>query len=332
MAAPPAGFDETVAAIADDVLFARALDVDERAEIPASHFRVLADAGLFGIAGPLDAGGLDLDRREQRRVRATLASGCLTTAFVWAQHQGVVRRLRDAPAPLREAWLPDLCAGRALGGLALSGLLPGEPLLRIQPAHDGFTIRGAAPAVSGWGHIAILLVTARSAPDEVVWVLVDPHSTGLHVRPRALAALNGTKTIGLEFHTVRVPASAVVAREPLAPWEAVGDTVRSNGAYSIGVAERCARICDEPWMRAEVDARRLALDEAGDGDGLAQARAAAALFAARAAAYLVAGGGSGAIDLREHAQRLAREALFLLAFGQRPAIKRALLETLAQIP
>jgi alkylation response protein AidB-like acyl-CoA dehydrogenase len=332
MAEPPAGFEETVAAIADDVLFAQALDVDQRAEIPASHFRALAEAGLFGIAGPVDAGGLDLDPRAQRRVRETLAGGCLTTAFVWAQHQGVVRRLRDAPAELRDAWLHDLCAGRTLGGLVLAGLLPGEPLLRIQPAHDGFTIRGTAPAVSGWGHVGVLLVTARSAPDEVVYVLVDPHSTGLHVRPRALAALNGTKTIGLEFHTVRVPASAVVACEPLPPWAAAGEGVRANGAFSVGVANRCARICDEPWLRAEVDERRAALDRAADGDDLAQARADAALFAARAASYLVAARGSSAIDLREHAQRLAREATFLLAFGQRPAIKRALLEALAQIP
>jgi hypothetical protein len=33
--------------------------------------------------------------------------------------------------------------------------------------------------------------------------------------------------------------------------------------------------------------------------------------------------------MREHAQRLAREAIFLLAFGQRPAIKQALLRDLA---
>jgi hypothetical protein len=85
-------------------------------------------------------------------------------------------------------------------------------------------------------------------------------------------------------------------------------------------------------LRAEVDERRAALDRAADGDELAQARADAALFAARAASYVVAARGSSAIDLREHAQRLAREATFLLAFGQRPAIKRALLEALAQIP
>ncbi len=331
MAQAPAGFHDAVARLADDVLFAAALEVDARAEIPAGHFGALAASGLFGIAGPPEAGGLDLDARAQRRVRERLASGCLTTAFVWAQHQGVVRRLRQAPPALQDRWLPDLCAGRIRGGLVLAGLLPGAPLLRIEPSHDGFAISGSAPAASGWGDLGVLLVTARRAPeDEVAYVLVDPHAPGLHVHPRMLAALNGTRTVALEFHAVPVDAAAVVHAEPLPAWEATGDGVRANGAFAIGVADRCARICDEPWMRAEVGERRAALDDAADGDELAQARADAALFAARAASQLVAGRGSSALDVREHAQRLAREAIFLLAFGQRPAIRRALLDALRQ--
>jgi alkylation response protein AidB-like acyl-CoA dehydrogenase len=128
---PPAGFDDRVAQVADDVLFAQALEVDARSEIPAGHLGALADAGLFAVAGPVEHGGLDLDARRQRRVRETLAAGCLTTAFVWAQHQSVVRRLRDGAAAPREAWLADLCAGRRLGGIVLAGLLPGPACLAI---------------------------------------------------------------------------------------------------------------------------------------------------------------------------------------------------------
>jgi alkylation response protein AidB-like acyl-CoA dehydrogenase len=333
MAAPPVGFYDDVTRIADDVLFAHALEVDATSTIPPDHLGALADAGLFGIAGPPAAGGLDLDARAQRRVREILASGCLTTAFVWAQHQSVVRRLRLAPPALQDTWLADLCAGRVRGGLVLAGLLPGpEPLLRIRPSHDGFTISGSAPAVSGWSHIGILLVVARRAPDEVAYVLVDPRAPGLHVHPRSLAVLNGTSTVALEFHQVRVRASAVVHVEPLPPWEAAGDGVRANGAFAIGIASRCARIAGEPWMHEAVGQRRAALDEATDGRELALARADAALLAARAAAYVVADRGSNAIDVQEHAQRLAREAMFLLAFGQRPSIRNALLDGLGRPP
>jgi alkylation response protein AidB-like acyl-CoA dehydrogenase len=329
MAAAHEGIHEAVARIADDVLFAHALEVDRTATIPPDHFGALADLGLFGIAGPPEAGGLDLDARDQRRVRETLASGCLTTAFVWAQHQSVVRRLRQAPPALQRKWLPDLCAGRVRGGVVLAGLLPApEPLLRIRPSHDGFTISGTAPAVSGWAHIGILLVVARRDPGEVVYVLVDPRSPGLHVQPRTLAVLDGTSTVALEFHTVRVSAMAVVHAEPLPPWAAAGDGVRANGAFAIGVADRCARICDEPWMHDAVAERRGALDAAADGKDLAEARAGASLLAVRTASYLVTARGSSAVDIGEHAQRLAREATFLLAFGQRPAIADALREAL----
>ena len=51
------------------------------------------------------------------------------------------------------------------------------------------------------------------------------------------------------------------------------------------------------------------------------ARAAASALAFQAAGVLVAAAGSHAILTGEHPQRLAREALFLLVFGSRPAIK-----------
>ena len=57
----------------------------------------------------------------------------------------------------------------------------------------------------------------------------------------------------------------------------------------------------------------------------AQARAAASELAVRAAAALAVRDGSKSISADQHAQRLAREALFLLVFGLRPAIKSALL-------
>lgn len=330
---------DVAAQIADDTLFVHALEVDAAARIPDGHFAALAQAGLFGIAGPREAGGLDLDLRAQRRVREMLAGGCLTTAFVWTQHQGVVRRLRDAPAQIREAWLPDLCAGRRLGGLVLAGLLPGPPQLRAEPSSDGFTISGSAPAVSGWGYADTLLVVARHEPaGTVVYALVDCGAAGLRARPRELAALNGTRTVELHFDAVRVEAPGVVDEQPLPAWAAAGEGVRANGSFAIGIAGRCARLCGELSLRAAIDRCRDALDTAADGDELARARAGAALLAARASAYLVADRGSSAFDTREHAQRLAREALFLLAFGQRPAIKDALLDRLrlaeraAQIP
>ena len=48
----------------------------------------------------------------------------------------------------------------------------------------------------------------------------------------------------------------------------------------------------------------------------------------RAAGLLVLGHGSRSVLRDQHAQRLAREAMFLLVFGSRPAIRDALFERL----
>lgn len=322
--------EDVAAALADELLFARALDVDRRGRVPVGHLRSLAAAGLFGIAGPRAAGGADCDARTRRRVRELLAGGCLTTAFVWAQHQGVVARLRaGARAALQEAWLPDLCAGRTRGGLALAGLLPGPPRLRAAPATGGgVRIDGSAPAVSGWGYVDVLLVVARSGPREVTAALVDVADPGLHAQRRRLAVLDGTRTVALRFDGVRAAADAVVGTSALPAWESAGEGVRANGAHAIGVAARCARIAGEAALLDAVAQRRAALDDAADGDELAAARADAALLAVRAASILVAARGSAAVDDGEHAQRLMREAMFLLAFGQRPAIRAQLLRRL----
>jgi hypothetical protein len=73
-------------------------------------------------------------------------------------------------------------------------------------------------------------------------------------------------------------------------------------------------------LAVELAARRAALDGA-DAASMPAARAAASAFAFQAAGALVAAAGSHAIVAGEHPQRLARESLFLLVFGSRPAIK-----------
>jgi alkylation response protein AidB-like acyl-CoA dehydrogenase len=317
--------------LADDVLFPAALDVDGSGAIPGTHFDALAAAGMYGIAGPVEAGGSDLSPHDQQRIRETLAGGCLTTAFVWAQHHGVVRAVHEAAAVVRDAWLPGLCDGRVRGGLALAGLRPGPSSLRIAPAADGrWEISGTSPMVTGWGYLDVLLVGARLPSDEIAFALVDTAHPGLRAHPRRLAALDASRTVQLAFEDVVIDGAASVLRTTALPaWAAEGAGVRLNGALAVGVAERCARLAELRSLHADVAAARRNLDAAADGDELARARADASLLAMRAASYLVAQRGSAAVDVREHAQRLAREAIFLLAFGQRPAIKQALLHRLA---
>ena len=84
----------------------------------------------------------------------------------------------------------------------------------------------------------------------------------------------------------------------------------------------------------EVTACRERLDAAlgADPTAMADARAAASELALRATAALAVRDGGNAVTVDQHAQRLAREAVFLLVFGSRPGIKSALLKRLGAVP
>ena len=149
-----------------------------------------------------------------------------------------------------------------------------------------------------------------------------------------LAAVNASSTVTVTFAGHVVASSRVTGVEPFADWQARDALgLRANGSHPLGVAGRCARLLAEAGVDAgpivaAVDAARRQLDDAGrpswTGSGaMVEARARASLLAVRAAAALVATGGGRSVTTGEHGQRLMREAMFLLVFGQTPAIKAA---------
>ena len=99
--------------------------------------------------------------------------------------------------------------------------------------------------------------------------------------------------------------------------------LRLNGSLALGVTARCAALLDSVPLRVALDECRSALD-AGTPENMAETRAAASALAARAAAALATAHGARAVLRGSDAERATREALFLLVFGSRPAIKAAL--------
>ena len=319
--------------LADEVLFPAAMDVDAADAVPGDHLDGLAAAGLYGAAGPRDAGGLELDQETMGLVVETLAGGCLATTFVWLQHHGLVRNLAGSgPSALRDEWLAPLCRGERRAGIALTGLLPGPARLRARPSGGrggGWEVEGASPWVSGWGLIHVLLLAARGPAEEVVWLVVDAREGGgLTAERQRLVAADASRTVHLTFSGLEVPAGRHLRTDPYdeTGWTG-GANLRLNGSLALGVVGRCCRLIGSGPLDAELAACRSGLDRAGPA-GMAEARAAASELAVRAAAALLVHAGSGSILRRDHAQRLYREAAFLLVFGSRASIRDGLLRRL----
>jgi alkylation response protein AidB-like acyl-CoA dehydrogenase len=327
----PAGVLASTRRLADEVLFPEAMRVDGLDAVPGAHLDALAAAGLYGAPAPPQAGGLGLDLGSMCAVAEELAGGCLATAFVWIQNRGLVTTLaaEGTSAALRDQWLGPVCQGKVRGGITTAGLIPGAPLLRARPAAGGWQLAGEAPWVTGWGLVDVLLLTARGPGDTAVMLIVDAAAQpGLAVARQRLAAVNASATVRLRFDGVAVPGDRLVSQAPFDPAASLRpDRLRIDGSLALGVTGRCCRLLGPGPLDDELAACRERLDDAVTADvaAMAQARAAASELAVRAAAALAVRDGSKSISADQHAQRLAREALFLLVFGLRPAIKSALL-------
>jgi alkylation response protein AidB-like acyl-CoA dehydrogenase len=302
------------------------MTVDVTHQVPPAHLDVLAAGGFYGMAGPREYGGSGLDFVTFCRVAEVLAGACLSTTFVWMQHHGAVRAAAGSTdRRLRQQWLKPLCLGQRRAGVALGGALPGPPLLRARRAADGYVLDGISPWITGWGLIDTLCTAARDEHGNIVWALLDaqPGPT-LSTEPLELVAVMASRTVRGRFSGHFVPAERVTDVMPLSEWRARdADGLRLNGSLALGLAARCCALIGPSPLDDQLVRCREALD-AGTPETMPAARAAASALAMRATTALVVAQGSKAIMLDQDAQRLAREALFLLVFGSRPAIRQSL--------
>ncbi len=304
--------------------------MDRADRVPASQLDLLAAEGFYGLSTELDPPRL-------AGVVETLASGCLSTAFVWLQHHGAVRAVAASERPeLREAWLDELRSGRRRAGAAQAGAQPGPARVRARRVDGGYLLTGQAPWVTGWDMIDVLHTAARvpGDPEEtLIWALVDA-ATGatLTVEPLDLVAVAASRTVLVRLADHFVPDERVTMIVPFAGWparDAAG--LRNNGSLALGLVDRCVRLIGSGTLGRELDECRAGLD-AGTPEVMPERRAAASALATRAAAALTVATGSAAVLRGSHAERLTREALFLQVFGSRPAIRAALLDGYAGVP
>lgn len=317
---------EVAEQLADEVLFPAAVATDASDIIPVELLDAAADAGLYGIIAPAEAGGMSADFGTVCAVQEALASGCLTTAFLWAQHVGLLRAITTSTdEDLRARWLKPLASGEIRAGLALGGALP-KPSLRAVRDGAGWALDGVSPFVSGWGRIDVVHAAARSADDDIVWLIVDAtESDRVRTERLRLAALNATATVRVSFDRLPVAADRVTGRHP-ASGVTPPEVLRMHAALALGVAARCCRMLGPTGLDGELGALRTELDRLGPDTAVARAQAGE--LAVRAASALMTAEGSRSLLTSGQAQRLAREALFTLVYALRPASRSEVLTRL----
>jgi alkylation response protein AidB-like acyl-CoA dehydrogenase len=258
---------------------------------------------------------------------------------------------------LRERWLRRLAGGEALAGVAFTHLRrPGPPAVRAERSGAGWRIHGEIAWLTSW-HLADTFLVGAQTGDDVVWCLAPLREVaGVQVVPLRLMAMSGTSTVRLRLDDVSVDDDDVALVEPLAAWRAAdaAKTADVNPAVFGVTREAVDRLRalaeqrDDPAAALAADAvERQLLDLRAAAYALVdevaarervdervderlRLRAEAHVLACRATQALVAAWSGRAVALDAPAQRLAREALFLLVQGQTGAVRAATLERLAR--
>lgn len=335
--------------LAEDLLRPEAEQVDIHG-VPRSHLDALAAAGLFGVSSAPDDGGSDVDAATMREVTETLAGADASTWFVWTQHHTPVRTLRRSDNDqLRRRMAPMLASGEVVAGVAFTHLRrPGPAPVTATRSADGWTLSGRIDWLTGWQLSDVFLVGAQ-AGDDVVWSLLPlADRPGVTATSLGLAAMSGTSTVSVTLESVAVNGEDIVLVEPLSGWRETDRLRTADVSPAVfGVAAEAIRRLDE---RDDPSARLLSAQAADELTSLKLAayqlmdrvepteqlderlslRASAHALALRVTAALVAAGAGRSMLLTSAAQRLAREALFLLVQGQTAAVRDATLKSLAK--
>jgi alkylation response protein AidB-like acyl-CoA dehydrogenase len=336
--------------LADGLLAPDAERVDAEG-VPASHLAALVDAGMAGMTAPVAAGGAGAPPAVFREVIELLAGADLSTWFVLAQHYTPVARV--AAAGRRPDLLAELVSGRALAGVAFAHLrrLPHRAVTATPLAGGAYRLDGEAPWYTGWGLTDVAVVAGATEGGDVVFAALPAREAGGLTAgpPMRLAALSATRTVALALDGVVVPTADVIEVLPAQVWAATDRAVAVNATpMTFGVARRALDLLaavDQPAARRAAAGLRERLagvrstayglvDAVPAGRPLAEAdvarrlevRARAGRLAVDAATALVVAGAGRSMLLTSPAQRLLREAAFLLVQAQTAEARAAALD------
>ena len=226
---------------------------DREHTFPVETVKAMGELGLFGLPFPEEYGGsgadfttLCLAIEELGRVDSSMA--ITLEAGVGLGANPIYSFGTDDQ---KAEWLPDLCAGRALGAFGLTEPGGGSDAgaTRTKAVLDESTgewvIDGSKEFItnSGTPITSVITITARTAPDEVSAILVPAGTPGLTVEPAyRKMGWHASDTHPLSFGECRVPSVNLLGArgQGFRQFLAILDDGRvAIAALAVGLAQAC---------------------------------------------------------------------------------------------
>ncbi|WP_410670488.1 acyl-CoA dehydrogenase family protein [Amycolatopsis sp. cmx-4-68] len=232
----------------------------EKEEFPYAIVAKMGDMGLFGLPFPEEFGGMGGDyfalclaleelARVDSSVAITLEAGVSL---------GAMPIFRFGTQEQKETWLPELCAGTALGGFGLTepggGSDAGATRTRARQDGDEWVINGSKAFITNSGTDITKLVTVTAVTDvmengrkEISAIILPSGTPGFEVAPKySKVGWNCSDTHELSFSDVRVPVENLVGTRGrgYAQFLSILDEGRvAIAALSVGLAQGCIDEC-----------------------------------------------------------------------------------------
>src|SRR5438045_2994739 len=218
---------------------------------PVDAVLAMGELGLFGLPFPEDYGGAGADFTTLCLAIEELARVDSSMAITLEAGVGLGANpiFRFGSEEQRHRWLPDLCAGRALGAFGLTepggGSDAGATKTRAAIDDDGWVIDGSKAFItnSGTPITSIITVTATTGPGEISAIVVPAGTPGLVIEPPyRKMGWHASDTHGLVFDGCRVPAENLLGErgQGFRNFLAILDDGRiAIAALAVGLAQAC---------------------------------------------------------------------------------------------
>jgi short-chain 2-methylacyl-CoA dehydrogenase len=244
-------FRKVVRDFAEREIAPHAEEWDRTHTFPVDVVLAMGELGLFGLPFPEEYGGAGADFttlclaiEELGRVDSSMAITLEAGVGL-----GANPLFRFGTEEQRQRWLPDLCAGRALGAFGLTepdgGSDAGATTTRAALDGDEWVIDGSKAFItnSGTPITSIITVTATTGPGEISAIIVPAGTPGLIVEPPyRKMGWHASDTHGLVFDACRVPAAHLLGErgQGFRNFLAILDDGRvAIAALAVGLAQAC---------------------------------------------------------------------------------------------
>lgn len=215
---------ETVRNFAEKEVAPLAYEIDRDERFPTESFRRLAEMGLLGITVPAEYGGAGAGYTEMCIVGEELGAVCCSTAAVWGTHSDLCVDNIRRNANEQQLWkyLPPLCDGSKIGGLAMTEPSAGSDVmsmkLKAERKRDEYILNGSKIFISNGPVGDVFVVYAKTAPEKgahgVSAFIVEKDFQGFQ-RGKKFEKMGwrGSPTGELIFEDCRIPAKNLLGRE-----------------------------------------------------------------------------------------------------------------------